>query len=644
MRLRRWMACLGVPVIAIAVIAYLFTWRWFIPILEQQASAALGRTIAIEDLEVRLGRIVEVTLRGVRVDNPEGFQAEQPFARLGSLVVVVDAMAYWNDRAIVVPSVTVDGADVQAVAPSKESNNFTFALGGPAGEGAASDPASGPRIGVLNIRNGRLRVAHAPLRADFNIELETRQGANAEPQLMARATGTYADQPLSAVLTGGAILSLREAERPWPIDLRVENGPTRAHLTGTLRNPLAFAGADLRLELAGPSMGLLMPLTGIPIPQTPRYRVSGRLAYAEGRLRFTEMQGQVGNSDLGGTVTIDPRGQRPDVTAELRSRRVDLADLTGFIGGTPGRDTPTRPDAGASGRILPDTPIDIPKFEAANIHLRYRAEQIRGRSTPLDNLDVALELVDGVLTLRPLRFGVGRGEIAADVTLTPREGGNVHAVADINFRRLDISRLMQAAGSQGGGALSGRARIDGIGRSTAQLLARGNGSLALSTSGGNLSALLVDLSGLRLGSAILSALGMPGRTEIECFVANFALERGVLNTRALLLETDSALMSGSGTIRLDQETIDYRIRSEAKRFTIAALPTSIMVTGRFSDPSVMPEVVELGLRGGLAAVLGLVAVPLAILPTIEFGIGDDPRCNAMLQRISRPQQPRPQQR
>ncbi|MBR0645124.1 AsmA family protein [Roseomonas hellenica] len=644
MRLRRWMISLGVPVIAIAVIAYLFTWRWFIPILEQQASAALGRNVAIEDLDVRLGRTTEITFRGVRVDNPEGFQAERPFAQLGTLVALVDVMAYWNERAIVIPSITIDGADVQAIAASKESNNFTFALGGPSGEAAAADPSAGPRIGVLNIRNGRVHIAHAPLRADFNVELETRENPNAEPQLLGRANGTYADQPLSAELTGGAILSLRETERPWPIDLRLENGPTRARLTGTLRDPLAFAGADLRLELAGPSMGLLMPLTGIPIPQTPRYRVQGQLAYAEGRVRFTEMQGQVGNSDLAGSIAVDPKGERPDVTADLRSRRVDLADLTGFIGGTPGRDAPTRPDAGASGRILPDTPINLPKFEAANVHLRYRAGQIRGRSTPLDNLDVALELVDGVLTLRPLRFGVGRGEIAADITLTPREGDQAHAVADINFRRVDISRLMQAAGSQGGGSLSGRARIDGTGRSTAQLLARGNGALTLSTSGGNLSALLVDLSGLRLGSAILSALGMPDRAPIECFVADFALERGTLNTRALFLETDSALISGTGTIRLDQESIDYRIRSAAKRFTIAALPTGVLITGRFGNPSVTPEVLELGVRGGLAAALGLAAGPLAILPTIEFGIGDDPRCNAMLDRIRRPEQDRPRQR
>jgi hypothetical protein len=640
MRIRRWMIYLGVLVIAIAVVASLFTWRWFIPILEQQASAALGRTVTIEDLAVDLGRTTEVTLRGVRVENPEGFATDAPFARMGSLAVRVDVMAYWNDRAIVIPAVTLEDAEVQAIARSPESNNFTFALGGAQPQAAPAEPVREPQIGTVTIRRSRVHVAHAPLRADFAIELETRNPPDGEPQIAARAEGTYADQPLKAELVGGAILSLREAERPWPIDLRVENGPTRARLNGTLRNPLAFAGANLRLEFAGPSMGRLTPLTGVPIPETPPFRVAGQLDYGEGRIRFTDMQGQVGNSDLAGTVTIDPSGQRPDVTADLRSRRVDLADLAGFIGGTPGRDQPTRRDAAATGRILPDTPINLPKFEAANVHLRYRAGQIRGQAMPLDNIDVALELVDGALTLRPLRFGVGRGEIVAELALTPRDEGQVHAIADVQFRRVDISRIMQSAGSQGGGALNGRARLDGTGRSTAQLLGRGSGSLELSTSGGNLSALLIDLSGLRIGSALLSALGIPGRTEIECFVANLTLERGVLNTRALLLETDSALISGRGTIRLDREAIDYELRSEAKRFTIAALPTSIAISGPFSGPSIQPDYTELGIRGGLAAALGFVALPLAILPTIEFGIGDDPRCNALLQRGTPPQRNR----
>jgi hypothetical protein len=48
--------------------------------------------------------------------------------------------------------------------------------------------------------------------------------------------------------------------------------------------------------------------------------------------------------------------------------------------------------------------------------------------------------------------------------------------------------------------------------------------------GGDLSALLVDLSGLELGNAILSALGMPERTPVECMITDFALQKGLLNT------------------------------------------------------------------------------------------------------------------
>src|SRR5690606_10902986 len=103
-------------------------------------------------------------------------------------------------------------------------------------------------------------------------------------------------------LVGGALLSLRDAEKPWPIQLKVENGPTNVTLEGTLRDPIHFQGAALRLVLAGPDMGLLTPLTGVPIPKTPRYRIAGALDYAEGRIRFDDIEGVVGRSDLAGSV------------------------------------------------------------------------------------------------------------------------------------------------------------------------------------------------------------------------------------------------------------------------------------------------------------------------------------------------------
>jgi AsmA family protein len=70
---------------------------------------------------------------------------------------------------------------------------------------------------------------------------------------------------------------LRDAQHPYPVDLKLTNGATHVSLKGTLTDPLTFGGADLKLELAGPDMRDLYHLTGIPIPETPAYRVSGQL-------------------------------------------------------------------------------------------------------------------------------------------------------------------------------------------------------------------------------------------------------------------------------------------------------------------------------------------------------------------------------
>jgi hypothetical protein len=147
--------------------------------------------------------------------------------------------------------------------------------------------------------------------------------------------------------------------------------------------------------------------------------------------------------------------------------------------------------------------------------------------------------------------------------------------------------------------------------------------------GGDLSKLLVDLAGLRLGSALLSSLGGGApRARVECFVADLALRRGVLSTRALLLETEDALTQGDGAVDLGRERVEVRLRTESKRFTVGVLPTPLLISGTLKAPRTAPDPAAPAGRGGLAGAL-------AALPTIQTGIGDDPRCEALLRRIRR---------
>jgi len=269
------------------------------------------------------------------------------------------------------------------------------------------------------------------------------------------------------------------------------------------------------------------------------------------------------------------------------------------------------------------------------VRLRYRGEHFVGRSVPLDNLVVNLSITGGKVALEPLSFGVGRGQIVGTV-LIDGSGDVIHAKAAADFEHVDVARLMAATHLFGGaGAIGGHLDIVTSGNSLAQFLGNGDGGLRLLMTGGDLSALLVDLSGLELGNAILSALGMPERTPVECMITDFALQKGLLNTRAFLLVTKEANVHGAGWVNLRNETVDVRLNTTAAHFSVGSLHTPINITGPLKSPSIRPEVGELMARGGIAGALGVLMPPLAILGTIEFGKDESRECAARISSVSR---------
>jgi uncharacterized protein involved in outer membrane biogenesis len=160
--------------------------------------------------------------------------------------------------------------------------------------------------------------------------------------------------------------------------------------------------------------------------------------------------------------------------------------------------------------------------------------------------------------------------------------------------------------------------------------------------GGDVSALLVDLAGLQVGDAVLSALGVPNKTKIQCLVSDFTLKDGQVNTNALLLATSEANILGAGTVDLTQEKLNLALRTEATHFSIGSLSTPINITGTLKNPSVLPAAGPLAARAVPAIGLGVLFPPLALIPTIRLGLGDKNACNDTLQSLyaGRPENPK----
>lgn len=623
----------GGLVVAVGLVAWFWNWDWFIPIVQRTASSALGREVRLDHLHVRLGRVTRVTADGVSVANPVSFPLDSRFATADRLVIDANVWEYVLHRQVVLPMIALTKPVIDA--ERLPDGTATWSLGSSSTSTSSAPP---PQIGDLRIDDGRVKFIDPKLRANMDLAVHTEAvKGDQDARIVVDGRGTYADQPVTAGFKGGALLSLRDASKPYPVDLRVANGPTKMSLRGTLTDPLAFKGANLKLELSGPDMALLFPLTGIPIPETPAYRIAGDLDYNDRKIKFSHFSGTVGRSDLNGEIDVDPTGDKPVVDANLVSHKVDLTDLGGFIGTTPGRagSTPQSTEQKQelvrrekSARFLPDTPINMPKVEAANVHLRYKGERIEGRYVPLDNIVVALDIDDGRVQLHPLSFAVGKGEIKGTIDLKPQPRGQMQAVADVDFRKLDLSRLMAATHAfHGQGIVGGRLQLNTHGNSIATFLGNGDGGVKLFIQdGGDISALLTDLIGLQFGDAILSALGVPSRAELQCFVSDLPLEHGDLTTRVFLLDTSETRVLGGGSIDLKTEAINFQLKTQAKHFTVGSLPTPINIGGTLKDPAIRPEIGPLAARGGAAVALGLAFPPLALLPTIQFGIGEDGAC------------------
>jgi uncharacterized protein involved in outer membrane biogenesis len=635
MRRNLWVRILFPITIVVLLLVIFWNWDWFIPVVDTQASAALGRKVTVQHLHVGLGRTITARLTGITIANPDNFPAaDPPLATVEALLVRVDVLGYIEHHTLTIPTIEIDHPVAAVRQLPDGENNYTLKSSG----GSSGNP---PKLGDLIINNGTASIILPSYKTNFDLAIQTKPAPPDAKlftggEIVVDAKGTYAGAPITGRFIGGALLSLRDPSTPYPVDLHIQNGTTLASLVGHIDDPQHFAGAHLKLSFSGQNMANLYQLTGVPIPATPPFSLTGDLDYAGQAFRFEKFTGRVGASDLEGTITEAPGNPRRTVTADLTSQRVDLTDLAGFLGGTPGKTTTPGADAAtkaqvaaanASPGLLPTTKFNLPEINAANVDLRYRGLHILNQNVPLDDVVVHLTILNGRITVDPLNFAVGTGTIASDFDLNPQDGV-LHTKADIDFRKLQLSRIMAATHAfAGDGIVGGSAQLTGTGNSVALILGHGNGHARLFLqNGADISALLVDLAGLQVGDAVLSALGIPNKTKIQCMVSDFALTNGQVDTKTFLLATPEANILGSGTVDLQTEKLNLALSTEATHFSIGSFSTPINITGTLKHPSVLPAAGPLAARAGPAIALGILFPPLALLPTIRLGLGDKNAC------------------
>jgi AsmA family protein len=642
MRIRTWQI-LSVSGIAflLLVIAFIiwFDWNMLKPYIERQVTEKTGREFTIRgDLDVNLSLNPLVSVEGLSLANAE-WGTEQPMVAVDRVAVRISLWdLLFGD--IVLPEVSITRPWVLLEKSMDGKRNWDL-------KKEEKKKMELPEIGQFTLDQGKVLFRDPKTKTDIAADVFTDPAVDArELPLHVAAEGKFTGLKFTARAHGGKVMSLADKAVPYPIKASVEVGTTRASANGTIKGLAEMTEVDLKLDLHGEDLSALYPVTGIVIFPSPPYHISGRVLHHDTEWSMKGFSGKVGNSDLGGDILFDTGGERPLLRGDLVSKVLDLGDLEGFIGARRGpqpQDTPAeKQEKKASakaqkGRILPDKEFGVEGLQAMDADVKFRGESIRNKELPVEHLVSHLKIDNGVLALDPANFAVAGGNIISNITINTRKevpDGEVkievkHLQLPKLFPKLEITKSSV-------GLIGGAMDIKSHGKSVGALLGSADGDFGLIMSGGQISKLLLEVIGLDGGQIIKLLFAGDKNVPVRCGVIDFDIKKGIMSSKAFVIDTTDTKIVAEGQISLAEETIDMKLSPQAKDVSILSLRTPIHIEGTFKDPIILPDKI-LAIRAGAAVILGVLATPLAaLIPTIETGLAKDANCRALIASVETP--------
>lgn len=623
-------AGVALAVIALVVVfLVLFDWNWLRGPIGGWASARYDRDIELQgDLDVQLfSWTPSARIRQVRVGGPD-WASEKDTLTVDDAVASVRLMPLLSGR-VEMPLVEIVRPQVVLISTADGRKSWVLDPDKP-----DTGPMKLPPINRLVIRDGQVFLDEQGRNIRLNATVNAREGSDGNAGFHLDGRGTINGTPLTLMVRGGPFINIKR-DRPYGFKAELSGVGTTLTADGAITRPFDLGQFNATLGLRGRDLADIYLLTGITTPNTPPYRLNGKLTRNDNVFTFNDFSGRVGSSDLSGDLKVDKVGDRRRVEASLYSRLLDIDDLASVLGGTP-RVTAsgdTVVTSGAPGKLLPDAPLNVERLRVMDGTLTYRAAQVKRNELDVRRVNLGARLKDGILNLDPVAFDFNRGEL--DGTARINANNKVpYSTADFRLRGYPLESIIPARNGVPTvtGRAIGRARLEGPGASIHDFAASSKGTLSLVVPQGRMRAAFAELLGINVTAGLGKLLsGDTGTSEIRCAVADFTVSGGAATARTFVIDTTPVLAKGTGTIDLGAETMNLRIDGETKSPRLVRLWSPITIRGPLTAPKIGVDGGAIAGQVGLGTVLGALINPLvALLPFVDPGLAEDANCGALI--------------
>ena len=492
--------------------------------------------------------------------------------------------------------------DILLETDAKGQGNWVF---GKAKEKAApaAPPAAAPQalpvVNEIRIEDGTLTYIDGVTgkKTVLGLDKLTARAEGADSPLSISAKGKYNESRFVVDGTLGALSELPAPHKPYPIAISAEAGGANVKIDGTIARPMEGKGFDVDLAVEGTTLADLGALAGASLPKLGPYSVAAHLGEAEGGIKVEHLKAGLGKTDLSGDAVLT-LGKRPALKGTFASKLVDLAELAAASPAPAEKPEAAKPEgAKGDGRLFSDAPLPLDGLKAANADVKLAVDKLLPPKGPeIDNLALAMTLKDGLLTVKPLSADVVNGKIAAEAMLDAR-GPQAGLALNAKATGLDLAELVKEMKitQKVTGKADFEGSVKGQGASVRAIMAGLDGRTDL-----QIGEMRVDNTLMKIVMADLAkaVVGQGDASKINCTVSRFDIAKGLATSKALVTDTESVTIRGSGTVNLATERLDLYLDPTPKAAAVADLAIPVKITGTLASPSVAPDPAALAKKLG----------------------------------------------
>lgn len=658
----KWAAILVGGVLALLLICLaLFDWNSLRPFVARRITAATGRPASIDgDLKVHLWSWnPSAEVNGLTLENPKWADRKLMFGAKRITVSVSLGRLFLGQ--VVVPEITLLEPSINLERDSK--GRASWELGESEGTpNHNTKPAKVPAIRRLIIEDGKLHVVDQIRKLTFSGSLiAAEQSGKQDPAaLKIRCSGSLNSKPFRLEADGGPLLDLTP-QKPYSFDARIAASDINLETHVTVLKPFNLGNLDVKFVVSGNDLADLFYLTGLALPNTPKYRLAATVKVSGTKFTVDNLKGSLGTSDLSGSGEVETASGKPKLTAKLSSSTLNMADLEPTLGKPAPKassisanqppvaksrrgnapkpqelsasDPSASPADSSDGRLFSDAELQVNRVRGMDADVTYKAGAVIAPKVPMKEVSFHLVLDGGVLTLNPLAFTLDQGKFSGKAQIDARHDTPVSDI-DIRIDGIDLGEFKSATMKQAPlqGTMLGRFAFHGPGASFHEFASNSDGALSVVIPHGEINNVLAELTGIN----VLKGLGLlistkSTQTELRCGIVDFKDQHGSLNTTTVFVDTAEVIITGRGKIDLSKETLDLAIQGDPKKLRLLRVRSPITLHGTLEHPAIGVNVGKLAEQGGVAAALGTLLTPVgAALAFIDPGLAKNKDCTTVM--------------